>query len=346
MNITANGSSCSLYFTPASHKIGATLAFCFIFVVSILGNLCIGIIVYRTQTLRKPVNLLIVNMALSDLVFAVIVIPLSLIQLHFVKSWIVKGALVGNAFCKLVPFVIHASFLVSVQNSVLIAVDRFGAVVFPLRSPVITTKLYPFFILATWIVAMAVVSPFPIALSFDEKMGACAFYWKENFGQSSSLRDYVVAWFVVFIYIPAVLLCVLYSSILVKLNLQKLLGEQTTTAQKQRAKRNRHVLKMAIAILLGFMLCWLPWSISTKYLLFNDITLETIPCGSFIYWNIIWFIAVSHAAVNPCICLTFSGNYREGLKRLLKSFVCKGESQNESFSSFPLNVVEKRTWKC
>ena len=37
----------------------------------------------------------------------------------------------------------------SIQSLVLIAVDRFGAVVFPLRSPLISSKLCPFFILAT-----------------------------------------------------------------------------------------------------------------------------------------------------------------------------------------------------
>ena len=46
---------------------------------------------------------------------------------------------------------------------VLIAVDRFGAVVYPLRSPLISSKLCPFFILATWIVAMALISPYLFA---------------------------------------------------------------------------------------------------------------------------------------------------------------------------------------
>ena len=65
----------------------------------------------------------------------------------------------GQALCKLVPIFGNVSVTVSIQNLILIAVDRFGAVVFPLRSPLIRSKLCPFFIFATWIVAVAVNSP-------------------------------------------------------------------------------------------------------------------------------------------------------------------------------------------
>ena len=51
-----------------------------------------------------------------------------------------------------------------IQNLVLIAVDRFGAVILPLRSSLISSKLWPFFILCTWTVAIAVNSPELFAL--------------------------------------------------------------------------------------------------------------------------------------------------------------------------------------
>ena len=58
--------------------------------------------------------------------------------------------------------------VVSIQSLVLIAVDRFGAVVFPLHSPLIRSKRCPFFILGTWTVAMAVFSPYFLALRLVE----------------------------------------------------------------------------------------------------------------------------------------------------------------------------------
>ena len=99
---------------------------------------------------------------------------------------------------------------------------------------------------------------------------------------------------------------------MVKLRSQKILGEQNVIAQKQLDRRNRKVLKMATAIWLVFMLCWLPWSIFNLSL--NHITPGQIPCGFFIYWNIAWFISASYSALNPLTCFLFKANYREGLK--------------------------------
>lgn len=49
---------------PAStaEKIGMTFAHCLIFIVSLAGNTVIGIIFYKTKTMRKPINFFIVNM--------------------------------------------------------------------------------------------------------------------------------------------------------------------------------------------------------------------------------------------------------------------------------------------
>ena len=126
-------------------------------IVSLAANSLIVTIVYKTPNLRKPINYLIANMASSDLLFPIFWIPWKLSNLH-TNSFLIGGKL-GQALCKLGPFFENVSIAVSIQNLILIAVDRFGAVVFPLRSPLIRSKLCPFFILATWIVAVAVSSP-------------------------------------------------------------------------------------------------------------------------------------------------------------------------------------------
>lgn len=147
----SNQAGCTFQWKPkaASYRIGATFACCLIFIVSFTGNFLIAIIVYRTPRLRKPINYLILNMAMSDVFFPVIVFPWRLTDLYLDDLWFIRGAL-GNAFCKLVPFIVNSSFLVSVQSVILVAVDRFGAVVFPLRPTFISSKLCPLFILATF----------------------------------------------------------------------------------------------------------------------------------------------------------------------------------------------------
>ena len=301
---------------PTAARIGKTIAYCLLFVVSLTGNSLIGLIVYKTKTMRKPINFLIVNMAMSDLLYPIFLFPRILTGLYF-DSWLISGPL-GQALCKLAPFLADVSLGVSTQSLVLIAVDRFVAVVFPLRSPLISTKLCRFFIPATWIVAMAIFSPYLIAFKLTEYPGGmgCFQQWNEAFGETSSWANYYLAVLIVLIYIPLIFIAIIYLTILFKLKSQKIPGEQSVNAREQRAKRERNVLKMSIAIVLVFAICWLPTI--TSFLVYYSTDRTTISSCSFEYFlSIATFLANSNCAINPFICFIFSGNYRQGIKNLL-----------------------------
>ena len=71
--------------------------------------------------------------------------------------------------------------------------------------------------------------------------------------------NYLVVGAIVLFYTPFVLLVILYSIIMIKLKKQAHPGEQSANAEKQRTRRNRKVLKMAIAIVVVFFICWIPF---------------------------------------------------------------------------------------
>jgi len=179
LNTTINASQLLNCYEPTAAKIGNTFAFCLIFLVTLAGNTAIGIIVYKTETMRKPINFFIVNMAMSDLLYTIFIIP-GHIHMLYIDSWLIGGPL-GQALCnyKLGNFLPNVSVLVSIQSLVLIAVDRFGAVIFSLRSPLISTKLCPVLILSAWIVAMAVSCPYVFAVNLVEYPGRleCGMHW-------------------------------------------------------------------------------------------------------------------------------------------------------------------------
>ena len=161
MNTTANGSSswsCSSLINPEALKVAATVAYSLILVVSLVGNSLIVLIVYNTPTLRKPINMLIANMAMSDLLFPIFVIPVRLTDWH-VGPWLIGGTL-GQALCKIYPFLGEISMKVSIQSLVLITVDRYAAVVVPLRSPLISRKMCRCLIVSTWIFAVPFCWPY------------------------------------------------------------------------------------------------------------------------------------------------------------------------------------------
>ena len=316
MNSTANGSSrywnC-LNFT--ARKIGGTVTYCLFIIVSLAANSLIVIIVYKTPNLSKPINYFIANMASSDLLFPVFMIPWNLSRLH-TTSLLIGGPL-GQAFCKLFPFFGEVSLTVSIQNLILIAVDRFGAVVFPLRSPLIRSKLCPLFVLATWIVAAAVTSPYLFATEIVEfpRRTACVVNWKKAFGESSSFFSYLLAMYILLTYIPVMLLVILYSIIVIKLKRQVHPGEQSANTQQQRKRRNRNVLQMSIAIVTVIVFCWLPRSI--EVLIAQHISTH-FSCSFWIYDVVTLYMVNAYCAINPIICFMFSSKYRKALKRLIK----------------------------
>ena len=132
-----------------------------------------------------------------------------------------------------------------------------------LRSPLVTRKLCPFFIIATWITAMAVFSPLLVAnklVKYRERL-MCVRLWREFFG-GSTFANYFPAVAVVFLCISFVLVVILYSIILMKLKMQTHPGEQSANAEEKRTRKKRNVLEVATAIVVVFSFFGYPLSVA------------------------------------------------------------------------------------
>lgn len=329
LSTTANGTLPPLGCpgNPTAEKAAKTLAYSVIIVVALTGNFLIGAIVFKTKSMRRTINYLIVNMAMSDLILPIFAFPRILTDMY-VGYWVIDGPL-GLALCKIIYFLQDVSTAVSIQSLVLIAVDRFGAVVFPLRPPIVSSKLCPYFILSTWVVAMAIHCPYFFARKLIEIKGnvVCSLQWNDAFGESSSLKTYYVALFLILAVIPFALMAIIYSIIIFKLKSQKMPGGESVNAKEQekRAKRERNVLNMALAIVLGFALCWAPFNILAFLTFFVWDKNPALSCGFKAFSFFALFMAYGNCAINPCICFIFSGNYRQGLNNL---FGCRSQNCN------------------
>ena len=75
-----------------STKIGEIIAYCLILVFPLVRNSFIGTVVYKTQTLRKPINYFILNMGMSDLLVTIFWFnPKELSQLYEENEWLISG---------------------------------------------------------------------------------------------------------------------------------------------------------------------------------------------------------------------------------------------------------------
>ena len=327
-----NRSQRSSCFNHEAKRIGISFYFCLIFVLTLIGNIFIGIIVYRTRSMRKPINFFIVNMAMSDLLFPNVCFPYIVTEMNF--GYYILGGPVGQALFKLNYFLVDISASVSIQSLVLIAVDRFGAVVFPLRSPLISSKRCRFFILTTWIIAVA--ANIPDALTYElveyQEGLVCVHKWNEVFGESLSYRNYMVSMLIIFGYVPMVLIAILYMTVVIKLKSQNIPGEGSANGREQQSRRRKNVLKMSIAILVTFIVCWLPTTIWWFLVRYAPDSTMTASCG-FQYFGVTAFrLAHFNSAINLCISFIFSGNYRQGLKTLSRCcLICTRASQDAKY---------------
>ena len=231
LNTKVNGtqpSNCSILTDTGDSKVarvGITFAFSLILVVSLAGNLLIAIIVYKTKTLRRTINYFIANMAMSDLLFPLYILPSFLIELYG-DGIEVFSAQQNWAFCSVRLFFLYVTCLTSVVSLVFLAVDRIGALVHPLRPPLISSKLCSYAIFSTWLVVIALSTPafFANTYVYTGQL-KCEWWSKESF-----VNYYSYAMPIVICAISFSLIIILYSVMLFKIKSQKIPGEQSINA--------------------------------------------------------------------------------------------------------------------
>lgn len=167
INITSNGSSgssgvenfvCNPLDDSFPAQVGKILIFSLIILTSFFGNSLIIFIVYKRPELRKTTNYFIVNIAVSDFIFPLAAIPLSLAYLVSGSlEWFIDG-MAGLILCKLGTFLRRVSASVSLESLVWIALDRLVAVVLPMKVRLISRRVRAFGIASTWITAIVINS--------------------------------------------------------------------------------------------------------------------------------------------------------------------------------------------
>ena len=303
--------------SPAE-KISKVCAYCFILLLSFFGNVFIITIVLKHRELRKTANYFILNMALSDFIFALVVLPFQITGLVTGSShWPVRGIL-GSIFCKLFHFANSVSIQVSAQSLVWIAIDRFIAVVFPMRIALISTKIRIIAIASSWIFAGLLNSPKLIIWELVQHgdLTICSAV-RSVFTNHGANSAYVWLQLTFSLFSPLFITIVLYTATAIALNRQsKALAESTSNIQRLSLKKRRRATQMMVVIVLLFNVCIIPYS-SLHFAPYIHWRTSCTFIELFYFWA--FFAYCSSATVNPIICLSFVESYRRGLKKILCS---------------------------
>lgn len=105
-----------------------TICFSLIGITGFLGNTLVIFVVLLNPQMRSTTNMLIINLAIADLLFVIFCVPFTAID-YVADEWPL-----GNAWCKIVQYLIIVTALASIYTLVLMSLDRFLAVVYPISS--------------------------------------------------------------------------------------------------------------------------------------------------------------------------------------------------------------------
>ena len=324
LNSTLANSSCeSSAESSTSVKCIKTLVYSLIMVISLFGNLVVIAIVLKNKRMWTTTNFLIANMAASDLLISVFAVPRELTEIFIgPRRWLLDG-LTGLILCKLVYFFQDISIAVSIQSLVVITIDRYRGVVFPFRTPLITTRVLKVLIPIIWIVAMCIHGPYfyTVRLVMQDNKWYCTFSWAPKFDPHRAQERYFLFISVYFIFLPFSVILTLYALILMELKKRKLNESGTSHLNRQRHREDGTIVKRILIIVFLFILCITPITVSSflYYFAWN----WHLPCGMEKLFSAAKFIFYSNASLNPGVYIILSERYRHGLKDLTNIFLAK-----------------------
>ena len=288
-----------------------TLALSVISAAAFIGNILIAATFIKTRSLRTSTNYYIVNMAVSDLLGPVFNWPLYASEGMLTPTTVISEPW-ATSVCKLGMYFRAVSQVVSVLCLVLITLDRFVAIVFPLKSIMLNVNVRVILLALSWLIPIVYGLPYALFARTikEEDQTFCRFMMSD-----SALTVFNGLGITLFYFIPLITILVLYSMIIrVLRKTAKQLKDQENTKRRQ---QNQRILKIMMSIVLSFFICWTPICI---YLFLKKISPALFPkdrCLLLVGFSFYVFPSLS-TAVNPVILFVFSTNYNQALKSLCK----------------------------
>ncbi|KAM9823471.1 neuropeptide FF receptor 1 like 2 [Syngnathus typhle] len=312
------------------------LAYLFIFLLCMVGNSLVCLVVLGSHHMHTVTNLLILNLAISDLLVGIFCIPTTLVD-NLITGWPFS-----NVVCKMSGFVQGVSVSASVYTLVAIAVERFRCIVFLHdKTTFVAAKAA---IAVIWLLAMAIMCPAAVALTVEEIPWHYMVYnddvnhtiplytCYENFADPKMTKVYTAVLFALVYLVPLMVITLMYGTIGVKLCLSVVGNRmpQETNIHVRSKRRGKGVfsqkkiraIKMLVLVTLLFMLSWLPlWTLMmmADYAGLASDKLDLL--NSYIFPFAHW-LAFANSSINPIIYGYYNENFKKGFQAVCKSSTC------------------------
>ncbi|EDO30300.1 predicted protein [Nematostella vectensis] len=304
--------------------------------LALVGNLLIILAIWKNVSgkMRSTRNLLILNMAISDLLSSVFNIPDQIRWLILGYQVLVDGR-VGVIICLLKDFINTIAIDVSLFSLAFITIDRYFGVFFPMRK-YFTRTLILTIIALSWLIPTVFYTPkFAIfnIVSDAEGQRICVMNVVSVFKDVPQYLHYMLAHFAIVQVLPVVLMMVLYPSIAWKLWSRKIPGITHERTRSRTIANNKKITMMFAIIILSSIFCYTPLYVS----FYDCIYGRPIAICEWKYFNYYTSIAALLFFIPLCINCFIYAKFCESFKRAFKDIV-------KSFGSGPF-CCEKRLFR-
>nr|XP_057921854.1 endothelin receptor type B-like [Doryrhamphus excisus] len=302
-----------------------TIMSCLIFAVGVVGNATLLRIIYQNKSMRNGPNALIGSLALGDLIYVTIDIPINVYKLLAMR-WPFADSTVGLFLCKMFPFLQKASVGITVLNLCALSVDRYRAVASWSRVrctgiPTATAVA----IVSIWLLSAVLALPEAVGfdlVTFEYKnvtMTTCMLQPRSPF--MTFYRD-AKDWWLFGFYFCVPLVC---SALFYSLMTCEMLRHQKGTlciALSEHLKQRREVAKAVFCLVLIFALCWFPLHLSRLLKKMAYKSHDAHRCGLLNFLLVLDYFSINMATINSCINPIILYFVSRKFKNCFKSCLC------------------------